>query len=120
MLASVSTAPDIWIFPEQSILLGSALTIDIKKTNPTTTILADIFVNSYFIHLGNTSGGTRSGTAVFDEPILGVIRTVTKLNNTDDLLELPGTTYPSDGGAPRFAAQRVMIAYRSPMISLSQ
>ena len=109
---ATATVDEIWIFPENSVVLPSNLTIDIKKTNPTLTIPASTPVKSYFIHYADGSAGLpNSGTATFDEPILGVIRTVSKINATDDLLGLPDTTYPTDPIFPDTTARGVELVF---------
>lgn len=88
-----ANSSEIWIFQEKSVSLGSALAIDQANTNPSTTIASGTTINSYFIHLGKGGSSGLSGTVTFDEPILGVIKVNSKLDATDFLLGLPGTTY---------------------------
>lgn len=55
-------------------------------------------VRSFFVHfdpVGTQSVRNRDGFVTFDAPILGVIATTTKLNNSDVSLGAPGTTYPT-------------------------
>jgi len=88
-----ANSSEIWIFQEKSVNLGSALAIDQANTNPSTTIASGTTINSYFIHLGKGGSSGLSGTVTFDEPILGVIKVNSKLDATDFLLGLSGTTY---------------------------
>lgn len=118
---------EIRVFPERSnYVTESSVTVDISRpgtapivtqrrgrkgrlkqrvnVNPNlsvSTIPAGTRINSYYIHydpVGVSPGDrTASGSVTFEEKVLGIIISSSRLDESNGLLGLPGTSYP--GGA---------------------
>jgi hypothetical protein len=104
---------EISLFAErQGVVLPQALNFNI--TQPTTapgattldttpgTIPAGIRVDSYYVYLQSISGTQEipvvlSGSFTFDRDVLGIAIFNTQLNQSDPILGLPGTLYPTGG-----------------------
>lgn len=93
-LDALESDTEMWVFNEvQGLVLASDLSVDFGGTGG--VISAGTKINSHFVHK-DTLGGTvtLSGTATFDEIILGIIASPSGLNTSDSILGLAGTSYP--------------------------
>jgi len=86
---------EIFIFDEvQNFVLTSDLSVNFGGTGG--IISAGTVINSQFVHKDTLSGTvTLSGTATFDGVILGIIASPGKLDDSDSILGLAGTSYPT-------------------------
>ncbi len=99
------SSTDISAFNEkQCFTLPQDVNVDISQTqnsfDPLTpgTIPAGMVVSSHFMHadsVGSNLNSYSTGFVEFDSDLLGVILLDNSLDATDNILGLPGTTYPT-------------------------
>ena len=103
----------------QDLLLADNLILDAVASGLSSNVLgAGSVVSSHYVIYDPASLGTVVFTATFDEPVLGIVTSNVRFNDTDSLLGDPGTSY-AIGNQQLESPDSVTISGNTIEVSLS-